>query len=53
MPQLNGAVPGIDLGDSFRHELRSDHPVLLLAGDLDLRTPLEEQAEAMAGLTRS
>jgi pimeloyl-ACP methyl ester carboxylesterase len=52
MPQLNGTVPGLDLGDSFRRELQSDHPVLLLSGDLDLRTPLEEQAEATAGLTQ-
>jgi pimeloyl-ACP methyl ester carboxylesterase len=26
------------------------HPVLLFAGDLDVRTPLEEQARATAGL---
>jgi pimeloyl-ACP methyl ester carboxylesterase len=51
MPQLRGAVPGLDLGDSFRREIRSDIPVLLLSGDLDVRTPLEEQAEATAGLT--
>lgn len=51
MPQLRGAVPGLDLGDDFRREIDSDHEVLLLAGDLDVRTPLEEQAEATAGLT--
>lgn len=51
MPQLRGAVPGLDLGDRFRREIRSDIPVLLLSGDLDVRTPLEEQAEATAGLT--
>lgn len=50
MPQLRGAVPGIDLGDRFRTEIRSNIPVLLLSGDLDVRTPLEEQAEATAGL---
>jgi pimeloyl-ACP methyl ester carboxylesterase len=50
MPQLRGAVPGIDLGERFRREIRTDHPVLLLAGDLDVRTPLEEQAAATAGL---
>ena len=50
MPQLRGAVPGLDLGDRFRREIRSNHPVLLFAGDLDVRTPLEEQAEATAGL---
>jgi pimeloyl-ACP methyl ester carboxylesterase len=50
MPQLRGTVPGIDLGDRFRREIRSRHPVLLLAGDLDVRTPLEEQEAATAGL---
>jgi len=52
MPQLRGALPGLDLGDGFRREIRSDIPVLLLSGDLDVRTPLEEQAEATAGLKR-
>ena len=51
MPQLRGAVPGLDLGDRFRREISSRHRVLLLAGDLDVRTPLEEQAEATAGLS--
>ena len=50
MPQLRGAVPGLDLGDGFRREIAADHPLLLLAGDLDVRTPLEEQAEATPGL---
>jgi len=52
MPQLRGAIPGIDLGDGFRRELKSDLPVLVFSGDLDVRTPLEEQAEAIAGLSR-
>jgi len=52
MPQLRGAVPGLDLGDGFRREIRSGIPVLLLSGDLDVRTPLEEQAAATAGLKR-
>jgi pimeloyl-ACP methyl ester carboxylesterase len=51
MPQLRGAHAEIDLGDRFREEIRSDIPVLVLSGDLDVRTPLEEQAEAIAGLT--
>jgi pimeloyl-ACP methyl ester carboxylesterase len=51
MPQLDGAVAGLELPDSFRTEIRSEHPVLLFAGDLDVRTPLEEQAEAIAGLS--
>jgi pimeloyl-ACP methyl ester carboxylesterase len=50
MPQLRGAVAGLDLGDKFRREIRSNIPVLLISGDLDVRTPLEEQAEATAGL---
>lgn len=50
MPQLRAVLPGLDLGDRFRREVRSRHPVLLFAGDLDVRTPLEEQAEATAGL---
>lgn len=52
MPQLRGAVPGLDLGDGFRREVKSDIPVLLFSGDLDVRTPLEEQAEATRGLKR-
>jgi pimeloyl-ACP methyl ester carboxylesterase len=50
MPQLRGTVSGLDLGDGFREEVRADHPVLLLEGELDVRTPVEEQAEALAGL---
>lgn len=52
MPQLQGVLPGIDLGDRFRRGVRANHPVLLFEGDLDVRTPLEEQAAATAGLTR-
>jgi len=50
MPALAGAVPGLDLGDRYRREIRSAIPVLLFSGDLDVRTTLEEQAEATAGL---
>ncbi len=50
MPQLRGKAPGLDLGDDFRREVIADHPILLIQGDLDVRTPLEEQAEATAGL---
>jgi pimeloyl-ACP methyl ester carboxylesterase len=50
MPQLRGSVAGLDLGESFRREISSSRPVLLFSGDLDVRTPLEEQAEATAGL---
>ena len=50
MPQLRGAVPGLDLGDAFRREIAWRGPVLIFEGDLDVRTPLEEQAAATAGL---
>jgi pimeloyl-ACP methyl ester carboxylesterase len=50
MPQLVGTVPGLDLGDNYRREIRSSIPTLLFSGDLDVRTPLEEQAEATARL---
>jgi pimeloyl-ACP methyl ester carboxylesterase len=53
MPQLRGAVAGLDLGDGFRREIRSNLPVLLFEGDLDVRTPLEEQAVATAGLANA
>jgi pimeloyl-ACP methyl ester carboxylesterase len=53
MPQLRGAIPGIDLGDAFRREIASDLPTLVFMGDLDIRTPLEEQRVAMAGLSRA
>jgi len=45
MPQLIGAIPGVDLGEAFRRVDRFQHPALLIHGDLDGRTPLEEQAE--------
>lgn len=52
MPQLLGAVPGVDLGEGFRAPLRIDHPALLLAGTLDGRTPLPEQDEVAAQFRR-
>jgi pimeloyl-ACP methyl ester carboxylesterase len=52
MPQLRGAISGIDLGDGFRKPLKSDLETLVFSGDLDIRTPLEEQADASAGLSR-
>lgn len=51
MPQVSGAVPAMDLGDAFRTEIRSAIPTLVFSGDLDLRTPVEEQVAATAGLT--
>lgn len=52
MPQLLGAVPGVDLGEGFRASIRIDHPALLVAGTLDGRTPLAEQDEVAAQFQR-
>ena len=52
VPQLLGAVPGIDLGEGFRAPLRIDHPALLVAGTLDGRTPMPEQDEVAAQFRR-
>lgn len=48
MPHLLGVVPGVDLGDDFRAPFEIATPALLVAGTLDGRTPLEEQAEVAA-----
>lgn len=48
MPHLLGAAPDVDLGEAFRAPLRVETPALLVAGTLDGRTPLEEQAEVVA-----
>ena len=52
MPQLLGAVPGVDLGEGFRSPLRIEHPALLVAGTLDGRTPMGEQDEVAAQFQR-
>ena len=52
MPQIATVAPGLALGDDYRREVRSAIPTLLFSGDLDVRTPLEEQAVATAGLRR-
>jgi pimeloyl-ACP methyl ester carboxylesterase len=52
MPHLLGAVPGVDLGDDFRARFETDTPALLVAGSLDGRTPLAEQAEVAGQFTR-
>jgi pimeloyl-ACP methyl ester carboxylesterase len=52
MPQLLDAIPGVDLGESFRAPIRIDHPALLVAGSLDGRTPLAEQDEVAAQFGR-
>lgn len=48
MPHLLGAIPGVDLGEDFRAPFGIETPALLVAGSLDGRTPLEEQAEVVA-----
>jgi pimeloyl-ACP methyl ester carboxylesterase len=52
MPQLLGAVPGVDLGEGFRASFRIDNPALLIAGSLDGRTALAEQDEVAAQFQR-
>jgi len=52
MPQMRDSFPALNLGDAFRREVRSAIPTLMLSGDLDVRTPLEEQDTAVAGLSR-
>lgn len=51
MPQLNKAVKGLDLGDSFREDPVSDIPTLLLTGTLDGRTYIDSQKSATRGLS--
>lgn len=51
MPQLNGSIPGLDLGEAFRQEATHAIPTLVLSGTLDGRTYLAEQQQAVAGLT--
>jgi len=52
MPHLLGAVPAADLAEAFRAPIRVSHPALLVAGSLDGRTPLAEQAEVAAQFQR-
>lgn len=52
MPQLAGAIRGVDLGEDFRTSIRIDHPALLIAGSLDGRTVLAEQDEVAAQFQR-
>jgi pimeloyl-ACP methyl ester carboxylesterase len=48
MPHMLGVVPGVDLGDGFRKSFRIPYRSLLVAGSLDGRTVLAEQAEVAA-----
>ncbi|MCW4461701.1 alpha/beta hydrolase [Sphingomonas sp. BT-65] len=50
---LRGAWPAADLGNGYRATVRSDVPTLILAGDLDARTPVENAREIAAGLPRA
>ncbi|HEY0334576.1 MAG TPA: alpha/beta fold hydrolase [Stenotrophomonas sp.] len=52
MPQLDGLLPELDLGDEFRKAPVSHVPTLLLSATLDGRTYPESQREAVAGLDR-
>ncbi|HEY0624327.1 alpha/beta fold hydrolase [Sphingomonas sp.] len=51
--ELRGAWPDADLGEAYRRTVRSDVPALILAGDLDARTPVENAREIAAGLPRA
>ena len=51
-PELAAAWAVGDSGDGFRQPVVSDVPVLILAGDLDARTPLENGEEIAATLSR-
>jgi pimeloyl-ACP methyl ester carboxylesterase len=53
MPQLARALPEMNLAPAFRSDVRSSVPTLVFSGDLDLRTPIEEQDEAIAGLSNA
>lgn len=50
---LRKTWPRADLGDDYRKPVRSDVPTLLLVGDLDARTPIENAREIALGLTNS
>lgn len=50
---LREAWPNADLGEDYRGTVRSDVPTLILAGDLDARTPAENAREIAASLARA
>jgi pimeloyl-ACP methyl ester carboxylesterase len=50
---LSDAWGAVDLGDAFRKPVVSSVPALLLVGDLDPRTPVENAKEVAATLPRS
>lgn len=50
-PHLEGILGGLDEGDAFRAPTVTDTPTLLLSGDLDGRTYIESQLEAVEGFS--
>jgi pimeloyl-ACP methyl ester carboxylesterase len=50
---LSTAWGAIDLGDDFRRPVASNVPALILVGDLDPRTPVENAREVAATLPRA
>lgn len=50
---LQSTWPVADLGAEYRKPVRSAVPALILVGDLDARTPIENAREIAAGLPRS
>lgn len=50
---LRTAWPDADLGADYRRPVRSEVPTLLLVGDLDARTPVENARQIADGLARS
>ncbi|MDV3457194.1 alpha/beta fold hydrolase [Sphingomonas sp. HF-S4] len=48
--ELHTAWPDADLGADYRMPVRSDVPALILVGDLDARTPVENAREIALGL---
>lgn len=48
MPHLLGVTPDVDLGEAFRSPFKIPNRTLLVAGSLDGRTVLAEQAEVAA-----
>jgi pimeloyl-ACP methyl ester carboxylesterase len=51
-PLLADVWKPVDLGAGFRRPVTSDVPALILAGDLDPRTPIENAHEIVATLSR-
>ena len=50
---LSRAWGAVDLGNEFRRPVRSDAPTLIMVGDLDPRTPVENAREIATTLPRA